>query len=244
MRYMDMIKHRMAHEKNALLVACADKIAVRDHVRDRIGRVYLVPAYGYGYGKTNDIKVLAPYVAKPNNACGRMLAEYYHVDKQFVINTINGWMDAPTFDGGKQWSYGQIQPGWIIEKMLYLDGKIPPVYRAFVFHGKCEMVQVYRYSGMMQGKPRPDTVDCYFPDGRHIPQKWHKYDMSGKPCCDLEDFVSISEAVAVTDHVRVDFMRTDDGWKFSELTFYPHAGGAKIGWLDKYLGAKWGRYEV
>ena len=252
--YLEMVRHRAKKEHNPKFITLSDKIASRLFVEKSIGEEYLVPIYscGYGHPTEKDVAVIkGPYVAKANNGCNVIrISEKAPSDKDKteLRKTMSHWVNSPVFDRGRQWAYSQINPGWIVEHLQTLKGETPWVWRVFAFNGVGKFIQLYEYNENPETRsPSVRAVTNYMPDGSIVEAQWGspKKRPNGNREANmntLKQLIELSYPLSYDiDHVRVDFMETDNGMLFSELTFYPMGGrvGVYPESVNKMLGDFW-----
>ena len=105
----------------------ADKYAVREVVKERIGEQYLVPLYGV-YDKVEDIdydKLPNSFVLKTNNGCATniIVKDKSKLDIVEVNKKLNKWLKYPYGALTGQIHYSKIKPRVIAEKLLEQKGE-------------------------------------------------------------------------------------------------------------------------
>ena len=246
--FTEKVRYKMLRDRRALIVTFADKAGVREYVADRVGAEYLPVAYGIfdDPDELLDIDLPNRYVIKPTHGSGAGIVVspaaradatlpeaqwswvYRHVrcvaaTRPELAAIARHWMSQLYGQGpNREWAYGSVPRRIIIEEMLEgPDGAIPDDYKLFVFHGRCQYIQVD--SGRFDDR----TQDFYLPSWEHLP-------MSGGPAWidpprdrpeRLDEMIGLAEKLgAETDFVRVDLYHLPDRVVFGELTSYP-AGG-------------------
>ena len=246
--FREKVRYKMLRDRRALVVTFADKAAVRDYVAEVVGQQYLPNAYAIvdDPAALCDVSLPDSYVVKPTHGSGaaivvseraplesRLPAKsgswvYRHVAAEFapradVVRIAGEWV-AQLYGQGpnREWVYGRIPRRIIVEEMLATaDGSIPDDYKFFVFHGKCEFVQVD------SGRFGRRTQDFFLPDWEHLPLSagppWAN-PAPARPVCRTEMIALAERLGADTDFVRVDLYDVDGRIVFGELTSFP-AGG-------------------
>ena len=125
----------------------ADKIKVRDYIREMAGEQYLFPMYGiYESYEDIDFGVLPDsFVLKPNHTSG----DYFVCDDKSTINhkklrkTIKRWLSRDFYLEHREWQYKDMKRRIICE-MLMKDDKSghPYNYKFFCFNGEPEVLLV------------------------------------------------------------------------------------------------------
>jgi hypothetical protein len=122
----------------------------------------------------------------------------------------------------QEWAYEGGSDILLIEELLVASGdRIPGDYKFFVFHGKCQFIQVdynrfYSHTRAFYSRDweRLD-LSCIYPQSEIDEEKPNLF----------EQMLLISETVSRDmDFLRVDLYITDTGIKFGECTVYPGGG--------------------
>jgi hypothetical protein len=246
--FNDKVRYKMLRDRRQLLVTMADKAAVRDYATSLVGPEYLPRLYGILRDPADLWALDLPpaYVVKPTHGSGAVLAVHPGApldaaipapDDHWVCTELHpSALDRPAFEAlagawlqrlhghgpNREWAYSRVPPQLLVEEFLQgPDGGIPNDYKFFVFHGRCQYVQVdtARFDG--------HTQDFFLPTWERLPMS------GGLPWADptpqrperLTEMISIAERLARdTDFVRVDLYALPDRIVFGEMTSYP-AGG-------------------
>ena len=147
--------------------------------------------------------------------------------QQFSIDNalphIDSWLST-TYrqepESIREWCYSQIQPKLIVEELLTDINVIPRQLNIYCFHGKA--------LAFYHSDRRPDMKGLihltFLPEEANQARIYCKITKQ-----DWNEIVRASEAIAsCTDMLRVDWLLTDKGPIFSELTNYPHGGFLKF----------------
>ncbi len=211
--------------RNNIYTVCADKYAVRDYVKDRIGDAYLTKLYGI-YNTIEEIN--------PKNLPHAFVLKTTHGSSQNLIckdKTSLVWPSAiANFTGclhynyyffAREWAYKNIPPRLICEEYLDDNGASPNDYKFFCFNGTPKFIQVdvdrfgnhRRNIYDMDWNLLPFTIR--FPGYEGEVPKPLKFDLM----TDLAKKLSEGFPFA-----RVDLYCIGERVVFGELTFYPGAG--------------------
>lgn len=222
-----------------LFTKIADKYAVRDYVKEKIGDEYLVPLYMHSTSPKDIIpKNLPeiPFIIKVNhNSSGGIIVKNKNenVNWNRIQNTLRWNMSENYYWHGREKQYKNIKPRIIVEKLLMdTKGNIPFDYKVHCFNGKARMIQVDMGRG----------TDNHFRNWYSIkwerePFKWAANKGHGKftePSVydtekpkSLEKMIELSEVFAKDFvYVRVDWYDVDGKLYFGELTLH-HDGGMR-----------------
>ena len=120
----------------------ADKIAVREYSKNRLGKDITPEVYGI-WTSANDIKWdLLPesFVIKTNNSCGTniIVKDKSSLDKPKTTRQLQRWLKFPYGKLTGQIHYSLIKPRIFAEQLLFNDsnpGALPPDYKFFCFNG-------------------------------------------------------------------------------------------------------------
>lgn len=246
--FNEKVRYKMLRDRRPLLVTFADKAAVRDYVAEVIGEQYLPTSFGVLTDPFELARIELPrsYVVKPTHGSGAVVVVspdapadarlpppvgswvYCHVrpsalDGSRLGQVAAAWLDQLYGQGpNREWAYGHVPRRIIVEELLTgTDGRIPDDYKLFVFHGRCQVIQVDT------GRFDQHTQDFYRPS-------WERLEMQGsrprgpRPRARpdrLDAMIDIAQRLGRdTDFVRVDLYLLADRIVVGELTSYP-AGG-------------------
>jgi FkbM family methyltransferase len=205
----------------------ADKYLVRDYVAGIIGDRYLIPIIGL-HSAVEDINfedLPEQFVAKATHGSGWNLL---CLDKQnfpWEDNKalLDKWLHASFYDQFREWSYKNVEPRILIEKLILdKNGSIPRDYKIFCFDGEPKFFQVdsSRFSGHRR--------NIYDTNWNILPVNFiypHSEAEEKKPdSALLNEMLDIARKLSRDfPFVRVDLYSVPEIY-FGELTFYPEAG--------------------
>jgi len=257
---------KMTKDRRPLLTTFADKIAVRDYVADAIGAELLTRLYAVvaDPAELDLARLPKEFVVKPNHASGLIwivadrtlplgqgsresacLASGMFtttrdaLDKDLLVATCRKWLKTTYADLELEWAYRNIPPQILVEELLLeAEGRIPPDYKFFVFHGRVRLVQVDtdRFDGHRRNLFLPDwsVVDAQwiYPPAEHELLRPDS----------LDRMIHIAEVLGQeTDFVRVDLFEIAGRIVFGELTSYPE-GPYAPSFSPESFDAELGRY--
>jgi len=231
---------------------CADKYAVREFIKEKIGDEYLVPLYFM----TRDPQEIRPenfpdepVIIKTNHDSGGVfpVKEKAGTNWNEVREVLGKRLKRNYYHRGKEWQYRDIKPCIIVEKLLSgKGGSLPFDYKLHCFNGKVNMIQV--------DIDRFTDHHCrnwYNTNWEREPYRWSskkgkdKYTDPSPQDVErpktLEKMIELSEKIAQDFvYVRVDWYDVDGKLYFGEITFHHDGGTAPIlpkEW-DLKLGSK------
>lgn len=205
----------------------ADKIKVRQFVKEKIGEDYLIPLLGtWKYPEDIDFDNLPDqFVIKANHGSGY---NYIVRDKETFNRTeflakANNWLEEDfSFGHGFEMQYHGIERRLLVEKYIEnQDGDLFD-YKVWCFNGKAEYIQ------FLSDRKNELKMDFFDREWNRMPFVYdhpHHENSIPKPA-NLDELIEKSEELAQGfAHVRVDFYRLNDGkLYFSEMTFTSSSG--------------------
>jgi hypothetical protein len=231
------------YEHTDLLTICADKLAVRRYVREKIGGKYLLPLI-YHTDKVKDIHFdefpAIPVVIKVNHNSGGtiIVKDKNAVNFKKLRLELKIQLKSNYFYSSGEWQYKNIKPCILIEKLLQDDtgNDILNDYKIHCFNGKPQYIQTFfdRETEIKENwyDREWNPLDVYdkTPKKRQVP----KPELLG----DLLEIASILSKDFI--YVRVDLYISQNQIYFGELTFHPASGFMKFQpqEFDRILGDK------
>ncbi len=145
--FNEKLQHKKLFCRQSIHTVFADKIAVRDYVKQRLGLDVLTKVYWIGTDLRKVAKESLPekFVIKANHASGTNLIveDGYSFDWCKAYEQTQAWLQMDYSDHLAEWQYRWIPPTLLIEEFLQgSDGKSPPDYKFLCFRGRVEMVQI------------------------------------------------------------------------------------------------------
>lgn len=208
-----------------LLTSCADKVAVREFVRQRCGASVLNEVYGvYDDPAQIDFAALPnQFVLKTNHSCNQTIlcSDKEALDHAATRRQLKKWLNTSHFEHAREWAYKHIRRRILCERYLGNAGVSPPDYKFFCFHGEPLLIQVIVERNIAQ------RHSYYDPD-------WNVLDLAmlGSPPgpaiprpSSLDAMLDCARILSAGfPFVRVDLYEFDGTVIFGELTFYPTGG--------------------
>jgi hypothetical protein len=246
--YNEKIQWSKFHRKAQIITECADKIKVRDFVKERIGEEYLIPMIGGPYKKAKEINFDSlpnSFVIKANHGCGfnLLVRDKNKLNLKKTIVTLDSWLKYSFAYEAFEFHYKDILPMLYIEQNLLTEQmKDLPDYKFFCFNGKvfCSYTMtnyVLEHSnGELAFFDRDYNIMPYHRVGYKAviqqPNKPKNYDRM------VEIAEKLSEGFS---HVRVDLYNVEGKIFFGEMTFTTCGGYGRFvpDEFDEILGAQW-----
>lgn len=241
--FNEKVAHRKLYTDDDRFALVADKYAVRDYVRDRVGDHILNELYHV----TNDAETIPfndlpdEFVLKATHDSGSVEIVHDKSEEEFdkLRAQCRSWLEDEYGHCQHEYWYQEITPRIIIEELMKSgDGTVPFDYKFFVFHGRVEFVQVD------QGRYEDHKRLFYDRDwnSQEFTVSYPKGDEISKPAC-LDEMIDIAESLGGTfDFARVDLYNPyGDEIRFGEITLAPGSGGERFDPIesDFELGSYW-----
>ena len=228
--FNEKIQWLKLNDRTQLHVKCADKIAVRDYVKEKIGEHYLIPLI-FSTKKATKItpKILPDYpvIIKANHDSGSyiIVREKNKLNWKEIRLMFKKALEFNYYFNLREWQYKNISPQILIEKLLIKkDGSIPEDYKFHCFNGKVKYIQVDL------DRETKHTRNMYNINWTLLDLEFHypKGTYSPPPVC-LEKMISLAEKLAISFYyVRIDFYQINNDIFFGEITFHPEGGFGKF----------------
>lgn len=135
------------HYRNPLMVTCADKWAVREYVKKKIGEKYLAECIGvYDDVEKMPFESLPQqFVLKATHGSGWNIIcpDKSKIDWALAKSKMRKWLKSDFSRNGREWQYHEIKPQIICEKFL-IDPETPVLrdYKLFTFRGDTKYIWV------------------------------------------------------------------------------------------------------
>ncbi len=243
-RFNDKILMRIMFDRRPVLATMADKYAVREHVRARIGDTSL-PALLH---VTTDPRTIPfdtlpdSFVVKPTHGANwvRVVRDKSGLDREELIATCNGWLARNYHAVTREWAYRDVIPRILVEELVD-DGHgiTPNDYKLFVFDGRTAFILV------IMGRFEERSHVMMTPDWQPVDVTWIYAGRRGTPPPPPVHLSGMLQAARRLgrdlDFVRIDFYDTPDKLFFGELTATPGCGLERCepDTFDRTLGSYW-----
>lgn len=234
--FLDINKPRTFNEKinylklknnNLDLSKFADKVLVRDIIKDKIGDNYLIPLIGV-YNELDTkllLKLILEYknfIIKMNFGSGLNIIVHENSDLQIIIEKVTKWMNMEVFHESREFHYSQINRKILVEQLI---AENPNDYKFHCFGGKVQFIQV--------------DLDRFIKHKRNIyNSEWvlqnfeinYTKELQNKVARpeNLKQMIEIAEKIAAINELppysRLDLYNVEGKVFFGEVTFYPGGG--------------------
>tara|TARA_B110000196_G_C21122270_1_gene653852 strand:- start:1041 stop:1958 length:918 start_codon:yes stop_codon:yes gene_type:complete len=228
------------NDRRPLITMCADKLKVREYVKNKVGGEILIPLLKVfdDVRECNDILSYPdkPFVIKANhNSGGVFICEKPDdVNLSEIYDKALKWMGEDYYKVSKEWQYKNIERKIFIEELvLDDDGALPFDYKFHCINGKVEFISVDidRFSNHKR--------NIYDRQWKILPFTWSAKDSDGNPLWPngrevnkpsrLEDMIEIAEKLAIKfAYVRIDLYLASQDIYFGEMTMHHGSGFENI----------------
>lgn len=240
-KFTHKVAWTMMFGRSKLKSMCADKLAVRDYVTQKIGDKYLIKHLAV-YDKPDQLDLSAlpeTFMLKCNNGSKMYKKITPEISAANIKQLMREWLNSCYWSHYLEMHYFPIRNRIFAEELVEMQSECE--YKFFCFHGKVGYVQAISY---VRGPGKNGT--------KFFDKDWNEQDFytsSYKIESDIprpkqmDEMIKLAEILATDfDFVRVDFYLLKDGSiKFGELTFTPTAGDTKFHpeSANEKMGALW-----
>ncbi len=243
--YTEKLQWRKLKDKNKLFTICADKYAVREYVKNKVGEKYLIPIYLVTENLTKEEFERLPnsFVLKTTNGSGNSAVKIIKDKSQENFEELRNFFEnCKKIDVGdytmESW-YSGIPFKIMAEKLL--DIKAVDDYKIHCFNSGKIIIEHLTERNKEKGILKSNAYD----------ENWNKlnftmgtelYTYEVKPPKNFSEMIRVAKKLSEDfDYVRVDLYNIDGEIYFGELTFCD-AGGFGVfnpkSW-DEILGSYW-----
>jgi len=228
--------------KDPLVIRAADRIAVRDMLKEKGLKKYLIPTYG-SYDRFADIPwadLPKQFVLKCTHASGfnRLVFDKSEVHLPRLQRQFKRWLNQDYGLKTLERHYSPIPRKIIIEKYLGIATSLPIEYKIHVFHGQA------KYLYVVTGRGADIRYTHFLINWTPFPgAQFNGWKQADYPVIEPEAFqtmIQLAEKLGSPfPFVRVDLYYVQGKIYFSELTFTPAKGTLKLAdpSVDAQMGA-------
>ncbi len=243
--FKDYLNALKLWDRDPVRALVADKLAVRDFVRERVGEKYLTELHGQ-WASAGDITfdgLPQRFVLKANHgsAMVRVVLDRDREDLAAVRQVCAQWLHTDFSAVQKEWVYRDI-PRKVFAEQYLSDGTnpLPLDYKFYVFSGRCGAVHVDLGRPSRHQRATFDRSFNLLPyrNGFPVPPPGRV----AKPE-NFDEMLSVAEGLGRDfSFIRVDLYSVHGRVYFGELTNFPDAGFKSMDEaLDRFLGECWRR---
>ncbi len=223
--FNEKILFKILGDRRAYLTLFADRLRVRDYVRQRTPSVVLPRLYAWSDSAASLPFDALPesFVLKANHGSGwlRIVERKDDVDQAALVRLAAKWLASDFTIVGREWAYRDVHRAVYAEELLRDDaGGLPPDFKLYTFDAKVRLIQVDR------DRYGRHTQVLYDPQWRPIAGSVAaaQGDPLAPPAA-LPRMIEAAQALAAgIDFLRVDLYEIAGSIVFGELTNYPNKG--------------------
>lgn len=230
--FTEKLQWRKLKDKNRLFTICADKYAVREYVKKKIGEKYLIPLYLVTESLTKEEfeKLPNSFVLKTTNGSGNSAVKIITDKSKENFEKLRDFFEnCKKIDVGdytmESW-YSNIPFKIIAEKLL--DIKTVDDYKIHCFNSGKIIIEHLTERNREKGVLKSNAYD----------ENWNKlnftmgtelYTYDVKPPKSFNEMINIAKKLSEDfDYVRVDLYNIDNKIYFGEMTFCDSGGFGKF----------------
>lgn len=224
----------------------SDKLLVRDYVKEKIGKEYLIPLLGK-WKKFDEIDfdmIPDQFVLKCNHDSGGLVVcrDKSALDYKKAKNKIEKSLKSNFYTIGREYQYRNIKPMILCEKFISENGKVPMDYKIYCFNGKPDVMLVCR--NRFSNDSHKAEYLFYDQNWKFLP--WLKGDEKKKDPKlprpeNLDEMLEVAKKLSEDFiYARIDLYNVDGKIYFGEITLSPNSGfySGLTEETDRILGEK------
>lgn len=224
----------------------SDKLLVRDYVKEKMGKEYLIPLLGK-WKKFDEIDFdILPdqFVLKCNHDSGGLVVcrDKSALDYKKAKNKIEKSLKSNFYTIGREYQYRNIKPMILCEKFISENGKVPMDYKIYCFNGKPDVILVCR--NRFSNDSHKAEYLFYDQNWKFLP--WIKGDEKKKDPKlprpkNLDEMLEVAKKLSEDFiYARIDLYNVNGKIYFGEITLSPNSGfySGLTEETDRILGEK------
>lgn len=244
----EKIQWMKIYDKNPLKKLLADKVKVRDYIKNEIGECYLVPVIGivdfFDQIDFNDLP--NRFVLKCSHGSGwnEIVKDKAKMDIPKVKRNFDYWMSLDyAFFSGFEMHYKGMDRKILIEQYVEQpDGNLFD-YKIHCFMGIPRIIQVIGDRNVSNHTAREAFYDIHWQRLNVTLGVYKQYENEVPRPSKLDEMIAIAEKLSKQfQYVRVDLYEIENKVKFGECTFTPNSGIHQ--WDSNELAISWGEYII
>lgn len=223
--FNEKILVKILTDRREYLTLFADRLRVRDYVRQRMPEVVL-PRLHWWSDRAEPLpfdSLPESFVLKANHGSGwvRIVPHKSEVGQAELVSLARKWLASDFTIVGREWAYRDVRRAVYAEELLRDDsGGLPPDFKLFAFDGEVRLIQVdrdrYAHHTQVLYDPQWRPIEGVVAAAQGAPLA---------PPVTLARMVEAAGALATgIDFLRVDFYEVAGRVVFGELTNYPNKG--------------------
>lgn len=225
-RFSEKIQYIKLYERTELRKTVANRLSVREYVKQRAGEEVLIPQLKVFRVLDRSVWETLPneFALKASHGSGfiRIIRNKKEESFDEVVLEVNQWLATDYYNFGREWIYKGMERFLIAEQLLLDDNdRIPADYKFYCYDGKVDLLQVdlnrFKNQQRFLFDPSFEPVDArlLYPTGDKNPEKPDGF----------EEAVELAEKLSEPfNFIRVDLFIFDGKAWFGEMTNYPANG--------------------
>ncbi len=206
---------------------CADRIRVRNYLKENGFEQYLIPSLGYveKFDQIDLQELPDKFVLKCNHACAfnQLILDKTTMNSKSLKKKFHKWLKTDYGRLTLERHYSNIIPKILIEQYLGEGDLLPTEYKIHVFNGKAKNLYVVTGRGF-DIRYTNFYIDWTPFDGSQF-NGWRKADQPISRPENFDEMVALAEKLAAPfPFVRVDLYNINGRIFFNEMTFTPAKG--------------------
>lgn len=247
--FNEKVTARMIFDRNELYSKLADKLNVRNLVEEKIGKEYLVPLLGtyYNFKEIDFNRLPEQFVLKCNHDSGSAIIcrEKSNFKIANAKKKLKKHLRMDQYTLKREWHYKAIPKLIMVEQFIQLyedleSGLKITTCRVHCFEGAVKFIEIDVSD--LSGNEFSNIYDNYWSLQPFTVDLKANTPVQLKKPKQFEEMLNLAEKLALeVSYSRVDFLLSQDGVVFSEITLTPNAGRMVIQpaeW-DYKLGNYW-----
>lgn len=247
--FTEKIMLRIAKDRRRLLKICADKLAMRRYIEQKVGAGCLPTVFCVTENPEtiNWTELPERFVVKGSHGSGFVSvvtgfnpADSAQIEK--LVQKCREWLAVDYGKWSREWAYVDGPRNIFIEEFIesnYHDQDgVPWDFKFHVFDGRLAMIE------LITGRFSDRRENLYSAEWERLNATYgipHIEAQVDKPA-NFEEMIALVEKAGMgIDYVRVDIFAAKKGLLIGEMTMTPAGGMSRISnpKLDRYLGAQW-----
>lgn len=230
------LKKYYKHNNTRVIQKCYDKYLVRDYVKDKIGKKYLIPLVCVADDAEDIDYDMLPqsFIIKISQSCGKnyIVLDKKNEDWELIKNQVTNWLNEASQMSKKTETESYFYNGHpyvIVEKLLQTsEGKIPDDLKIYCLNGEVKFIRVAHDPIDSNGKRKKHFVfNTYDKNWNYM-----EYNTGNIHCSDrrvvipkpenIEEICYVAERLSEDfPFARIDLYNVNNTIYFGEITWFP-----------------------
>lgn len=250
--FSEHLMHRKLFDTDPRFPLLADKLAVRDYVKERVGDGYLAEVYtsAKSWSDLEKSRLPSDFVLKTTRAGVKIVRDFRCTERADLANWSATVLASRHGDIEGEWWYGDRPTRLFAEELLRCETGFPPVeHKLFVFDGR---VQLIKSDALSAGERLMSLRDSEWKlvSGSYTNLRGQAYKPLQNPETRPRTAIEISDVAERLGRglsfARIDTYDVDGRVIVGEITLCPSAGYVSFGnpAYDALLGAAWSNPKI